>query len=61
MTSERPYRRAISTGKTLAELEHHAGTQFDPHLVQVAVQARAELEAARIKMAAQRKKEYFEK
>ena len=61
MTGERPYRRAITTGRTLSELENHAGTQFDPHLVEVAVQASAELEAARVKMAAQRKKEYFEK
>lgn len=59
MTSSRPYRRATSTEKTLLELEKHAGTQFDPQLVQVALKASAQLEAARARMAAQRKKDYF--
>lgn len=30
MTSDRPYRRALSETDTLAELEREAGKQFDP-------------------------------
>jgi response regulator RpfG family c-di-GMP phosphodiesterase len=60
MTSNRPYRRATSTEKTLQELEKHAGTQFDPHLVKVALKASAHLEAARAAMSVPRQKEYFE-
>ncbi|MBI4729695.1 MAG: response regulator [Acidobacteria bacterium] len=30
MTSDRPYRRAVPVADALAELERHAGTQFDP-------------------------------
>jgi putative two-component system response regulator len=60
MTSNRPYRRATSTEKTLEELEKHAGTQFDPQFVQVAIRASTQLDAARVAMAAQHKKEYFE-
>jgi diguanylate cyclase (GGDEF)-like protein/putative nucleotidyltransferase with HDIG domain len=33
MTSERVYRRRLSTGDALAELERCAGTQFDPQIV----------------------------
>ena len=33
MTSDRPYRRAISHQAAIAELRAHAGTQFDPELV----------------------------
>jgi HD-GYP domain-containing protein (c-di-GMP phosphodiesterase class II) len=33
MTSDRPYRQAMSVDDALAELERCAGTQFDPHLV----------------------------
>ena len=33
MTTDRPYRRALSYDSVLAELEKHAGTQFDPRLV----------------------------
>lgn len=35
MTSARPYRGAMSVDEALAELEAHAGTQFDPHVVRV--------------------------
>jgi diguanylate cyclase (GGDEF)-like protein len=34
MTTERPYRRASSTAEALAELERHAGTQFDADVVE---------------------------
>jgi diguanylate cyclase (GGDEF)-like protein len=34
MTSERPYRVATSTSEALAELHRHAGTQFDPIVVE---------------------------
>jgi len=33
MTSDRPYRKAMAPDMALAELERHAGTQFDPALV----------------------------
>jgi len=33
MTSNRSYRRAMSDGEAIAELEAHAGTQFDPLVV----------------------------
>jgi putative two-component system response regulator len=59
MTSDRPYRRSRSTSAALDELQLHAGTQFDPHLVAVALIARDELEAARVEMANGIKKDYF--
>ena len=33
MTSDRPYRKALSRESAIAELQKHAGTQFDPVLV----------------------------
>lgn len=33
MTSDRPYREALSEGKALEELKRHSGTQFDPTIV----------------------------
>ena len=33
MTSDRPYRRALSHDDALAELRRNAGTQFDPRCV----------------------------
>ena len=35
MTTNRPYRKALSTKEALEELQRHAGTQFDPELVQI--------------------------
>jgi response regulator RpfG family c-di-GMP phosphodiesterase len=60
MTSNRPYRWATSTDETLQELEKHAGTQFDPQLVKVALTASTQLDAARVALTAQQRSEYFE-
>lgn len=35
MTTDRPYRRALSIGEAVKELKKCAGTQFDPHLVEI--------------------------
>lgn len=42
MTSERPYRPALSPEEALEELRKGAGTQFDPHLVEVFVKLLSE-------------------
>ena len=34
MTSDRPYRQAMSHGDACKELEDNAGTQFDPEVVE---------------------------
>ena len=39
MTSDRPYRRGRPVSEALAELERHAGTQFDPDCVRALVRA----------------------
>jgi putative nucleotidyltransferase with HDIG domain len=48
MTSDRPYRRALSRGEALAEVERCAGTQFDPEIARVFLElfSEAELPAA---------------
>src|SRR5512133_1827270 len=48
MTSDRPYRRALSQAEALAEVERCAGTQFDPRIAQIFLElfAEAELPAA---------------
>ena len=35
MTSDRPYRRALSRAEALAEVERCAGTQFDPEIARI--------------------------
>ena len=35
MTTDRPYRKGLSPEKARAELRHVAGTQLDPHIVEV--------------------------
>ena len=37
LTSDRPYRRAVSESEALAEICHHSGTQFDPVVVEALV------------------------
>jgi putative nucleotidyltransferase with HDIG domain len=44
MTSDRPYRRALSRGQALAEVERCAGTQFDPEIARVFLEVFAEAE-----------------
>jgi len=39
MTSERPYRSPMELTDALAELEHCAGSQFDPQCVALLVEA----------------------
>jgi HD-GYP domain-containing protein (c-di-GMP phosphodiesterase class II) len=39
MTSNRPYRTAMSTELALSELHNGAGTQFDPRVVNAFVRA----------------------
>jgi HD-GYP domain-containing protein (c-di-GMP phosphodiesterase class II) len=39
MTTDRPYRAALSAGEAVAELEANAGEQFDPMVVQALVRA----------------------
>jgi putative nucleotidyltransferase with HDIG domain len=44
MTSDRPYRRALSREQALAEVERCAGTQFDPAIARVFLEVFAEAE-----------------
>ena len=46
MTSNRPYRRALSTERALTELEQFSGKQFDPEVVKLMTAAAPLLEAA---------------
>jgi HD-GYP domain-containing protein (c-di-GMP phosphodiesterase class II) len=48
MTSDRPYRRALTHTQALIEVERCAGTQFDPEIARVFLEvfSEAELPAA---------------
>ena len=46
MTSDRPYRRALSRAEALAEVERCAGTQFDPQISRVFLELFEEAELA---------------
>lgn len=46
MTSDRPYRKALSPEEAKAELRHVAGTQLDPHIVDVFLTVLEDSEAA---------------
>ena len=37
MTTDRPYRSAVTIEAAITELEDHAGSQFDPRVVAVLV------------------------
>ena len=39
LTSDRPYRRAVSEEDALAEIRRHSGTQFDPAVVRALLEA----------------------
>jgi HD-GYP domain-containing protein (c-di-GMP phosphodiesterase class II) len=43
MTSDRPYRRALSREDALEELRRNAGTQFDPRVVKAFARTLGEL------------------
>ena len=45
MTSDRPYRSALSREEALAEVERCAGTQFDPKIARVFLEVFGEIEA----------------
>jgi HD-GYP domain-containing protein (c-di-GMP phosphodiesterase class II) len=47
ITSDRAYRTACSSEEALAELERHAGTQFDPRCVAALRTSLASAEAGR--------------
>ena len=49
MTSNRPYRRSLSTERAVEELREFSGKQFDPALVEVMIDAAPALEEARRK------------
>ena len=48
MTHDRPYQQAMPAEHALVELRRHAGTQFDPAVVEAFACAIAELHAARL-------------
>ncbi len=59
MTSDRPYRRAMTTERAIDELKRHSGTQFDPEFVSIAQEAAGELEKVRQEMETKPQGDYF--
>lgn len=53
MTTDRPYRTALSYERVVSELKALAGRQFDPHLVEVVVKSEAIREMVNVRVAAQ--------
>ena len=51
MTSQRPYADALTIEAALAELQRHAGTQFDPIVVAALVDVLADRGAPRVALA----------
>ncbi len=47
MTSDRPYRAAMTSAQALAEIGRCAGTQFDPHLAKVFITAMTDRETGK--------------
>jgi len=45
MTSNKPYRQAMTREEAIAELKRCAGTQFDPNLVEKFIQVLQELDS----------------
>jgi putative nucleotidyltransferase with HDIG domain len=41
MTTDRPYRRALSYDRVVQELRRHSSSQFDPRLVEIAINSTA--------------------
>jgi putative nucleotidyltransferase with HDIG domain len=54
MTSDRPYRRALTRGEALAEVERCAGTQFDPKIARVFLEVFGSERARNVRAAAVR-------
>jgi HD-GYP domain-containing protein (c-di-GMP phosphodiesterase class II) len=44
LTTDRPYRRALSPGAAFAEIESQSGSQFDPQCVEALVRVRGRIE-----------------
>ena len=42
MTSDRPYRKALSKEEALSEIKNNAGTQYHPHLAEIFVNIMSE-------------------
>jgi len=59
MTSDRPYRKAMTTERAFDELRRYAGTQFDPDLVNLVHDAAGDFEAARQQMMTKPGGDYF--
>jgi HD-GYP domain-containing protein (c-di-GMP phosphodiesterase class II) len=50
MTSNRPYRAALSLKEAIRELETGAGVQFDPHLIDVFIPLVLKMDSLKLKI-----------
>ncbi len=48
MTTDRPYRKRLSKSEAIRRLQQGAGTQFDPRVVEVALDVLEDADAADI-------------